>query len=71
MMILLKELICIMHTARCYIKIIKKVKINNNNCFIRMETFDDDKREHSTSLASNIPDKLMVDGWVNKLSDHK
>ena len=68
-MILLKELICIMHTARCFIKVVEKVKINNNNCPIRMETFDDDKRERSISLV--IPDKLMVDGWVNKLSDHK
>ena len=56
MMILLKELICIMHTDRCFIKVVKKVKINNNNCPIRMETFDDDKREHSISLV--IPDKL-------------
>ena len=35
----------------------KKVKINNNNSPIRMETFDDDKREHSISLV--IPDKLI------------
>ena len=56
-MILLKELICIMHTDRCFIKVVKKVKINNNNCPIRMETFDHDKREHSISLV--IPDKLI------------
>lgn len=35
----------------------KKVKINNNNSPIRMETFDNDKREHSISLV--IPDKLI------------
>ena len=35
----------------------KKVKINNNNCPIRMETSDDDKRGHSISLV--ISDKLI------------
>ena len=66
-MILLKELICIMHTARCFIKVVKKVKTNNNNCPIRMETFDDDKREHSTSLASNT---LQINGgWMGKQAE--
>jgi len=32
----LKKLICIIHTARCFIKRVKQVKINNKNCPIRM-----------------------------------
>ena len=67
MMILLKELICIMQTARCFIKVVKKVKINNNNCPIRIETFDDDKREHSTSLASNT--RQINGGWMGKQAE--
>ena len=42
----LKKLICIIRTARCFIQRVKQVKINNKNCPIRMETFDDDEREH-------------------------